>query len=154
MQEKDFLLCCEKILGFHATILDVKTPKICIVVPSDMPTPTTQSAVSLTGDIAINRDFIELFLQKPLQLEMVLAHEVRHVYQIEKKQVLLQQYSDNHKNLTDYNSQEAEIDAWAYSFAYMGFYYRVEPQINVLSKEVKSQIRNLAKELLCLFMEK
>ena len=152
--EKIFLLRCEKILTFHTKILDVNTPKICIVAPSDMLTPTTQSAVSLAGEIAINRDFIELFLQNPLQLDMVLAHEIRHVYQIEKNKNFLQQYSDNHENLTDYNSQEAEIDAWAYSFAYMGVYYRLEPQINVLSEEVKKQIRSKAKELATLFMEK
>lgn len=82
---------------------------------------------------------------------MILAHELRHCYQIEHD--LIKDYDITLANSNDknaYNNQEVELDAYGFAFAYLRKEYHAEP-ILPLSEETIENIRKhrdiISKEL-------
>jgi hypothetical protein len=127
-------------------ILKIKEPKIKWQPQDKFPTETLVSAVTGSKDdltILLSNQFLynDMTDANLAFFIMILAHELRHCYQIEHD--LIKDYditlaNSNDKN--DYNNQEVELDAYGFAFAYLRKEYHVEP-ILPLSEETIENIR-------------
>ena len=84
---------------------------------------------------------------------LMIAHEMRHVWQIDNGH-----FSDNYKQrnnttLLPYNEQWEEIDANAYASLYLKAFYRFGPLFNTLNDTIKSKIETREKEILNEFIK-
>lgn len=137
-------------------ILKIKEPKIKWQPQDKFPTETLVSAVTGSKDdltILLSNQFLynDMTDANLVFFIMILAHELRHCYQIEHD--LIKDYDITLANSDDknaYNNQEVELDAYGFAFAYLRKEYRVEP-ILPLSEETIENIRKhrdiISKEL-------
>lgn len=137
-------------------ILKIKEPKIKWQPQDKFPTETLVSAVTGSKDdltILLSNQFLynDMTDANLVFFIMILAHELRHCYQIEHD--LIKDYDITLANSDDknaYNNQEVELDAYGFAFAYLRKEYRIEP-ILPLSEETIENIRKhrdiISKEL-------
>lgn len=84
---------------------------------------------------------------------LMIAHEMRHVWQMDNGH-----FSDNYKmrnntTLLPYNEQWEEIDANAYASLYLKTFYGFGPLFNTLNDTIKSRIKIREKEILKEFIK-
>lgn len=137
-------------------ILKIKEPKIKWQPQDKFPTETLASAVTGSKDdltILLSNQFLynDMTDANLVFFIMILAHELRHCYQIEHD--LIKDYDITLANSNDknaYNNQEVELDAYCFAFAYLRKEYHAEP-ILPLSEETIENIRKyrdiISKEL-------
>lgn len=137
-------------------ILKIKEPKIKWQPQDKFPTETLVSAVTGSKDdliILLSNQFLynDMTDANLVFFIMILAHELRHCYQIEHD--LIKDYDITLANSNDknaYNNQEVELDAYGFAFAYLRKEYHAEP-ILPLSEETIENIRKhrdiISKEL-------
>lgn len=137
-------------------ILKIKEPKIKWQPQDKFPTENLVSAVTGSKDdltILLSNQFLynDMTDANLVFFIMILAHELRHCYQIEHN--LIKDYDITLANSNDknaYNNQEVELDAYGFAFAYLRKEYHAEP-ILPLSEETIENIRKhrdiISKEL-------
>lgn len=137
-------------------ILKIKEPKIKWQPQDKFPTETLVSTVTGSKDdltILLSNQFLynDMTDANLVFFIMILAHELRHCYQIEHD--LIKDYDITLANSNDknaYNNQEVELDAYGFAFAYLRKEYHAEP-ILPLSEETIENIRKhrdiISKEL-------
>lgn len=79
---------------------------------------------------------------------LALAHEMRHVWQIDNGHFNNNYKQRNSTALMSYNEQWEEIDAHAYASLYLKTFYGISPLFNGLNNRIKSRIENREKEIL------
>lgn len=94
-----------------------------------------------TGTIYIRRTAAEL------DKAFALAHELRHVWQIDHGWPVIGKPSPGQVSVSDYNLQQAEIDANAYAALVMQELFGVVPLFSGLPKNVVDKIRERAAEI-------
>jgi len=112
------------------------------VFPNDtMPAMLTQDGKKLGLRKNIGNEFDAYFS---------VAHELRHVWQINKKPYLLDGYRLREEcyDLDEYCLQDAEIDANAYAAIVMTDLFRVKPLFQGYSERVKDAINIRIKEII------
>ena len=142
-----------QIVRLNASALGIPVPAIVYVDPDEMPTPTTQAAVGTTDyEIAVNRSQLYRFRGRDgdLNLTLVLSHEMRHLWQLRSgwSPAASGYLSRSETSLAEYNAQQAEVDAWAWSVIVVEDLHGVTPQVgHILGADIVTQISNRAAEI-------
>lgn len=109
---------------FNALALGIEAPPVIWATAESFATPTTLAAASSDGSIALNSSV----LRDPPTVWLTVSHEMRHVWQIKNGQFDPSAYHvSSDVSAKDYNAQELELDAQAWSFAVMRIVHRIEP---------------------------
>lgn len=125
-------------------ILNIPVPSISFDT-SNFQTDTMMAQVSSSGDTIYIKKYDK---PNPDQLFSI-AHELRHIWQIEKYHDL---YFSNYQTVDiigteKYNLQSAEVDANAFASIIMVEFFRLQPQYKGLSDSVVFAIKNRIDEL-------
>lgn len=94
--------------------------------------------------------FIDIRNKDIVDIVFVISHELRHKWQyVTGKDKYLKNYKNRKecKNIEEYNLQEAEIDANAFTVVALAHYFQKVPLFEGLPKNVKKKIYARAKEL-------
>lgn len=127
--------------------LDIAPP--CVHYDStDMQSKTTIAQVARSGeDIYLKK----LEGQDERDVLFATAHEMRHIWQIQKHE---EEFFKNYKPLNlcsdidEYNIQDAELDANAYATAVMLVFFKGKPLFNSLNKTAKDEIYRRASKII------
>ena len=126
----------EAIINELVSVLKIKKrPVINFLAQNLMPTATMMAAISNDGE--------ELVLSQNLKKEnyatiwLVLSHEMRHAWQIEKGIFLESEYVQRSASasVVDYNSQKLEVDAWAFASIMVEEKFGFKPKLNKFFNE-------------------
>lgn len=144
--ETDLLKLLRDVTVWCAETLDVERPVIRWAEPTVFRTPTTVAALSDDGtEIALNstvKDFRFLCF--------AVAHEMRHLWQMKHKAAWMASYkpSDEAGGITEYNEQDAEIDANAFALIVLTDLLGQRPTLEQqLGSETWAKIRERADEI-------
>ena len=77
----------------------------------------------------------------------VLSHEMRHVYQEEKGLIKENYKKRNETTLSDYNTQENEIDANGFAYVILSTVLGIKPLFEGLDDETRAKIKTRALEI-------
>lgn len=145
---------CKDIIKENCRLLKIdKPPTLDIVEAEDLPSPTTRFAVSENGtSIALNKEYIEMLLSTDQTQAkwLYLSHECRHVWQIQNGKYDKDEYKSSNQttDLAEYNSQELELDAWAWSVFLVKLKTKFTPIFNgVFPPDIIAKITILANEI-------
>lgn len=110
---------------FNALALGIEAPPVIWAPAESFATPTTIAATRSDGrSIALNFSV----LRDPPTVWLTVSHEMRHVWQIKNGLFDPSAYRvSSDVSAKDYNAQELELDAQAWSFAVMRIVHRIEP---------------------------
>lgn len=137
----------ESTIRYISRLLQIEPPKVEIVPQERFRTATEQSAVyGVKGDLTILVSEGLAANKNRFFCEYILAHEMRHCWQIANDLILPQQ-SSAELDTTAYNEQENEIDAHAFAWAYLGVEYSLMLEIPTLSAEYIAKIKERSKPL-------
>lgn len=118
-------------------------PRVVIEPPEKFKTETTKAALDTTGEkIGINSKYLAEITEdekNPYRAWIILSHECRHAYQIHNGEDF-SDYFTPRGNVDEYNSQLAEIDAWAWSFYVCGALFGIRPTIPSISPTTLEKI--------------
>lgn len=125
----------------------LKIEKPLIKVVDELATPTTLAGASSDGEeIAIKGSFIKKASE--IELWLILSHEMRHIWQVRTKKELLNNYRQSNKAcITEYNKQQAELDAWGFCFAILQVVFNVKPDLP-LETETLKEIEKIKEKLI------
>ena len=126
-------------------ILNIPVPSVSYNT-SNFQSDTMMAQVNSSGDTIYLKDYDK---PNPDQLFSI-AHELRHVWQIENNQEL---YFSNYQTvdiigIEKYNLQPAEVDAHAFASIVMVDFFHLQPQYKGLSVSVISAINNRIAEII------
>lgn len=164
IKEVDILKISKEACGLACDFLEITPPKI--VKGDDFPTPTTRMAIEVTKtkrELKLNIGAIQKYDKSEFDVFAEAFHECRHLYQIDqahsdnpieplervkdwRQGFSIYKQSDEIKT-TDYNSQEIEIDAFAFASVMMQIYFKVIMTFD-FDKQLESKVDERAKQLL------
>lgn len=81
-----------------------------------------------------------------------LAHEVRHLWQIDNNKIDVQAYVESSNSLGDYSKQDVEIDANAYAVYIAWQMFGAAPKFDTYSDDVRNAIMDKAKDMIKLHL--
>lgn len=122
-------------IDYICFVLGVKTPKVIV-------TDATEQFATDTTLAALNYKTKQVYICKNAMIDLMstiffVAHELRHLWQIENDKINLKEYKQSDEvDLDTYNMQECEIDANAFAIAYMRKYYKRDMKLAVMSEKV------------------
>lgn len=140
----------QRVIDYNVKRLKIKRPQIVYRPPEIFATETTQAACSTDGEaIAINEKYKEQWESDILDCWFFLSHEIRHCWQMQKQRKKFGTYKTSAVlNMEEYNAQELEVDAWAWTLVVMRDVFKARPQIeNIFSKELIEKINQRMKEI-------
>ena len=138
----------EDFIDLLLDILDIDEPIITCKPKSFFATETMNACCNIATDEIFIKDTISL-----ADLLLCLAHEMRHIWQQTHKPQFQKEYKFRTKEGTidDYNMQEAEIDAHAFSSILVERFIGAKPTFDGVGervcKKIEEHIRILEKEL-------
>lgn len=125
-------------IDYICFVLGVKTPKVIVTDNQEhFVTDTTFASLNYkTKQVYINRDM----MNDLMSTIFFVAHELRHLWQIENDKVNLTDYKQSDKvDLDTYYLQECEIDANAFAVAYMRKYFKRDMKLTVISDKISDE---------------
>lgn len=125
-------------IDYICFVLGVNTPKIIVTDNQEhFVTDTTFASLNYkTKQVYINRDM----MNDLMSTIFFVAHELRHLWQIENDKVNLTDYKQSDKvDLDTYYLQECEIDANAFAVAYMRKYFKRDMKLTVISDKISDE---------------
>ena len=129
-------------------LTDIDKPDILILSPEKFDPPTMKACVSSNGKtLLVNDRMLEL---TPMDTVWVVSHECRHIWQYKNAPEIIENYvpRDAATDLTEYNLQQAEIDANAWACLVLGDLFHQRPLLeNAVGEEVWAKIQERMKEI-------
>lgn len=125
-------------IDYICFVLGVNTPKIIV-------TDDQEHFVTDTTFAALNYKTKQVYISKDMMNDLMstiffVAHELRHLWQIENDKVNLTDYKQSDKvDLDTYYLQECEIDANAFAIAYMRKYFKRDMKLTVISDKISDE---------------
>lgn len=110
--------------------------------------PTTKAALSEDGThLGVNTDAFGEHWNK-IELCLVIAHECRHAWQIANEKIGEYSGTDQFSDKKQYNEQDAEIDAWAWSCIMTRKRYGVVPDlVSIFGEDFWTKVRSRIDEI-------
>lgn len=130
---------------FNANALAIHLPQIHIAAPGDLMTSTTIAAMSSDGrHLAIRNTVTD-----ERTIWFAVSHEMRHAWQIENRTDFSSYRTADESGKEEYNEQESEIDAHAWSYIVLQSVFGIRPKLeDVLGKEYVSKILKQERKIL------
>ncbi len=126
---KTFLQLIKDIVSYNCDVMRIPVPSIRLAAPSKFVKPTIKSAVSSDGkELLINRTFAENKADIPF-VWLAISHECRHIWQLLKTDILVNYQTSAEITLLVYNSQLAEVDAWAWACNIVAQKFGIRPTL-------------------------
>lgn len=122
-------------IDYICFVLGVNTPKIIV-------TDNQEHFVTDTTFAALNYKTKQVYIYRDMMNDLMstiffVAHELRHLWQIENDKVNLTDYKQSDEvDLDTYYLQECEIDANAFAVAYMRKYFKRDMKLTVISDKI------------------
>ncbi len=132
----------------NAALLKVPAPRLAFVPASQFTTPSTRAALSDEGKlISVNRDM----KASKLDVWFAISHEMRHLWQMKHGKLRPSYAPSSTLPLADYNDQDEEIDAHAWSVIVMANLFGIRPTLEAnlgadLWKRIETRAEEIAKE--------
>lgn len=125
----EFLQIANNIVRQNCRALSVPVPSVQVVEQSELATATTLCAVSADGRrLVISRILAERPVELPA-LWLSLSHECRHIWQTVYADVFADYRQSSQLSVVAYNSQPAEVDAWAWAVLVVSNRFGVRPTL-------------------------
>lgn len=128
----------KKFISNICNILKISVPTISYDT-SNFTSDTMIAQVNLTGDIL----FIKSFPEPNPDSFFAIAHELRHVWQLNyKKEKFFSDYKPSNfcSSLKEYNLQPAELDANAFAGLVMIYFFNLGPLFEGMDQDTKDEI--------------
>ena len=122
--------------------LKIKVPKICISNSFESDTQMARYIPEL-HQLELGNSF-----SNELDMYFAIAHELRHIYQYKNNLYDFSKYESNdNTDIHTYNNQDIEIDANAYAYIFIVYYFHMEPIFTGLSEDIINKIKKRAEKI-------
>lgn len=137
---------CREAVQANARLLRVPEPRVVPTPEAKFTTPTTRAALSDDGTvIAVNRgtDFPDR-----ISVWFAVSHEMRHLWQMRNGRIRSGYAPASDLPLDDYNGQDEEIDAHAWTVVVLSTVFGIRPTLEKnLGEEIWKQIEARAAQI-------
>lgn len=125
----DFMKTATAAVRWNCRTLSVPVPSVRLAEPAEFATPTTKCAVSSDGkELLINRSFAEANADETF-IWLALSHECRHIWQALNAELFRGYLDSAALSVQEYNTQPAEIDAWAWGVVVLANRFHTRPTL-------------------------
>lgn len=131
---------CSKFAREICTILQIEMPAIRFVSIDRLRTDTQIAALTPDGVLISDGVLIRNDIGVTPELFFAIAHELRHVYQLENDRSLHDYHTSDQLDIDEYNAQPLEVDANAFAAVIMAEFFGISPQFLNMPESVRQLV--------------